>query len=88
MTDILFTIRADVSVEERERLLIRIQAIPGVELAAPVKRDSSSEALRRIHFARLTRHSEATGCLSAIRGMPEVEEANIPARRSGAKPFQ
>ncbi|WP_037382367.1 hypothetical protein [Sinorhizobium americanum] len=84
MTDIMFTIRADVSVEERERLLIRIQAIPGVELAAPVKGDSGSQTLRRIHFARLRRHSEATDCLSVIRGMPEVEDANIPARRGGA----
>ncbi|PDT81681.1 hypothetical protein [Sinorhizobium sp. BJ1] len=81
MTDILFTIRAGVSVEERERLLTKIQAIPDVEHAAPVKRDSSSEALQRIHFARLRKHSEATGCLSVIREMPEVEEANIPARR-------
>ncbi|WP_240545135.1 hypothetical protein [Sinorhizobium fredii] len=69
-------------------MLTRFQAIPGVELAAPVKRDSRSEALLWIHFARLRRHSEAIDCLSVIREMPEVEEANIPARRSGARSLQ
>ncbi|WP_082366893.1 hypothetical protein [Ensifer adhaerens] len=81
MTDIMFTIRASVSLEQRALVLSRIQAMPDVELAAPVKRDSSSETLQRIHFARLKEHSEVTGCLSAIREMPEVENASLPARR-------
>ncbi|WP_246802240.1 hypothetical protein [Ensifer sp. ENS06] len=82
MTDIMFTIRAGVSLEQRARLLSRIQGIPGVELAAPLKRDTSNEALQRIHFARLTEASEVTNCLSAIKEMPEVENASLPARRS------
>ncbi|WEX87153.1 hypothetical protein PZN02_003513 [Sinorhizobium garamanticum] len=81
MTDIVFTIRASVSIEQRARVLTKIQAMPDVELAGPIKRDSSSETLQRIHFARLREHSEATSCLSAIRELPEVESANLPARR-------
>ncbi|MQX89619.1 hypothetical protein [Sinorhizobium meliloti] len=81
MTDIIFTIRIGMSVDERERLLNRIQALPGVELTAPVKRDSSSANLRRIHFARLSEGSIVFDCLSAIRDMPEVEQVTIPARR-------
>ncbi|RVK28357.1 hypothetical protein [Sinorhizobium meliloti] len=81
MTDIIFTIRIGMSVDERERLLNRIQALPGVELTAPVKRDSNSANLRRIHFARLSEGSIVPDCLSAIRDMPEVEQVTIPARR-------
>ncbi|WP_457581007.1 hypothetical protein [Ensifer canadensis] len=81
MTDIMFTIRADVSIEQRDRVLGKIQDMPGVELAAPIKRDTTSKTLQRIHFARLTEASEVTNCLSAIREMPEVENASLPARR-------
>ncbi|WP_234913698.1 hypothetical protein [Sinorhizobium medicae] len=81
MTDIIFTIRVGVSVDDRERLLNRIQALPGVDLAAPVKGDSTSDSLRRIHFARLSGESTVPDCLSAIRDMPEVEQVTIPARR-------
>lgn len=81
MTDIMFTIRAGVSLEQRSRVLQKIEAMPEVERAAPVKADSSSEPLQRIHFARLREHSEVAGCLSAIRDLPEVENANLPARR-------
>ncbi|MBD9572758.1 hypothetical protein ACI2KT_28235 [Ensifer adhaerens] len=81
MTDIMFTIRAGVSLKERARVLSRIQDIPGVELAAPIKRDTSNEALQRIHFARLAASSGVTECLSAIKEMPEVENASLPPRR-------
>jgi hypothetical protein len=81
MTDIIFTIRVGVSVDDSKRLLNRIQALPGVELAAPVKRNSSSDSLKRIHFARLNEESTVPDCLSAIRKMPEVEQVTIPARR-------
>lgn len=81
MADIMFTVRADLKEEEREHLLHVIEAIPGVTRAAPIKRDSKNEALRRMHFARLDGEAALADCLSAIRDLPEVEQASAPARR-------
>ena len=79
MTDILMTFRSDVPTERREQILDKVSAWPGVEVAAPIKRDAPA-AFQRFSYARVA-SEQVEAVTNALNDIPEVEEAQVAPRR-------
>jgi hypothetical protein len=79
LENIFLTFHAHVSEERREKLLSEIGNWPGVEMAAPLKRNGPA-SFRRFSFARVDAdHVDAA--TQALRALPEVEKVEVAPQR-------
>jgi len=81
MADVFFKLRPDLGKVDREGVLRRIESLPGVSHAAPVKPEARSPALLAYCFARIDDGSDAESLATILQEMPEVQSADTPARR-------
>ena len=80
MEDVMLTFRTDVPDDRRTAILSDVGHWPGVEAAAPFKRDAANAMMRRLSFARV-RDEHVEGVAAALRKLPEVESAEVAPRR-------
>lgn len=81
MSVIMFKVRQGLSDDEHRTLLQKIEALPGVEAAKPLREGAKNASLRRLHFARLKDDASTDDSLAALRDLPEIEQADVPAQR-------
>lgn len=80
MAEVMLSFKKEVSEERRETLLAEVGNWPGVQSAAPLKRDVSVVAMRRFSFVRVN-DANAAGVAEALRNIPEVEAAELAPQR-------
>ena len=64
----------------------RINALPEVVSATPVKPDATQPFTRSFHLARVEANANPAALLAALSAMPEVTDAEIPPRRGLSVP--
>lgn len=80
--DVIFKLNADLTDRQREALLSRVKALPGVVAAAAVRPNATSAAGRGLCFARIEAGADAEKLAAILQGLPEIDHAEIPPKRT------
>ena len=82
MRSITFSIRPHVNPTEQPTVLDRIRQVPGVREAQSFSPASKSPAVRRLCYASVADEASLESVLHLVGAVPEVENVEIPAKRS------
>jgi hypothetical protein len=81
MAVIMFKVREGLAEDERQRLLAKIASLPDVEVAQAVREGAKTPSLRRLHYVRLKDDAVVGHSLDALRGLADVEHADLSSTR-------
>ncbi|HEX2254621.1 MAG TPA: hypothetical protein VHQ65_15235 [Thermoanaerobaculia bacterium] len=81
MTPIFFSFRAGVSEDARSTALERVRAIPAVERAGRLFPEGSSGESGGTLVAAVADGFDPASVVAELTGMPEIQEASLPAPR-------
>lgn len=81
MHNVIFKINAGLDEGEGATLLTRIKAMPGIELVAPVRRNATTPAGKRLCFARVSRDVALQEVADALEALPQIDYAEVPPER-------
>jgi hypothetical protein len=81
LKNVVFTFREGTQEEQRDKVLQRIRALPGVSKADRLKPDATKPVLRRLGYASVADAASADQLVDALRKTKEIESAELPAER-------
>lgn len=81
MRTIVFNFSPDVSSETQHEILQKIEELPGVLKAVPLKPETKVREIQRMCYAHLADEANRDLILKKLRETPEIESAEVPAER-------
>ena len=82
MLVVTFMFRSDVPPEQQEAILKQINKWESIQKATHLKPDTKHPELLRMCYAYLVDNAEQVNIMKRLTDIPEIESADIPARRS------
>ena len=82
MLVVTFIFRSDVPPEQQDPILKQINKWESIQKATYLKPDTKYPDLLRICYAYLVDNAEQVNIIKRLKDIPEIESADIPARRS------
>lgn len=81
MRSVTFNFRPDVSIEQQDHVLERINTWSDVRKASRLKPGAKHPALSRMAYAYVTGDADIAGLVGRLSNLPEIESASIPPTR-------